>query len=160
MYKSKIVIPKWSIVVKNWRFIQNNCHFCKFLVNVIKITIEHTLLPGGKKALISSNLIDPKTESFGFELVDSCLETVVDVELGLSDLNSLGGFGRLRLGLKSDLKSSGKSFSRSSCSMLDKISSIKLASVLVLVVDSSNLNPGGRNFDTSSETIFVVAGFL
>ena len=132
---------------------------------VVEEVVEDSsaLNPGGKKALISSNLIFPKTESFGFELVDSCLELVVDVVLGLSDLKSLGGFGRLRLGLKSaglKSKSSGKSFSRSSCSMLDKISSIKLASVLVLVVDSSNLNPGGRNLDTSSETIFVVAGFL
>ena len=103
------------------------------------------LNPGGKNALISSNLsVSTK------DLVDSSFPVVEVVEVsGVFGLNNLGGLGL------SNLKSLGKSLARSSCSMLDKMSSMRLLSVVVLVVDSSSLNPAGKNFDTSSWTIEV-----
>ena len=53
-------------------------------------------------------------------------------------------------------KSLGKRAFRSSCSILDKISRIKLVSVVVLVVVSSNLKPGGKNDFTSSCLILSI----
>ena len=110
------------------------------------------LYPGGKNALASSNLIDPNDSRRLSELE---LELELESELLLEDvevvlpedlllLNNLGGLGRADL----KLKSLGKRLS--SISMLDKISEIKLVSVVVLVVVWSMLNPGGKNADTSS----------
>ena len=53
-------------------------------------------------------------------------------------------------------KSLGNKAFRSSCSILDKISRIKLVSVVVLVVVSSNLKPGGKNDFTSSCLILSI----
>jgi hypothetical protein len=75
-------------------------------------------------------------------LLEDEVEVVLPEDLLL--LNNLGGLGRADL----KLKSLGKRLS--SISMLDKISEIKLVSVVVLVVVWSMLNPGGKNADTSS----------
>ena len=89
-----------------------------------------------------SNNDDSELESV-LLLLDEVVKVVDDVP-DLLLLNNLGGLGRA--GLK--LKSLGKRLS--SISMLDKISEIKLVSVVVLVVVSSILNPGGKKADTSS----------
>lgn len=97
--------------------------------------------PNESKRLLDDN-DDSELESVLLLLLDEVVK-VVDVP-DLLLLNNLGGLGRA--GLK--LKSLGKRLS--SISMLDKISEIKLLSVVVLVVVSSNLNPGGKKADTSS----------
>ena len=58
------------------------------------------------------------------------------------------------------MKSFGKNLLISSCSILERISAIKLVSVVVVVVDSSNLNPGGKNLETSSVLMLLGMGLL
>ena len=111
------------------------------------------LNPGGKKALTSSKL----TDSNKLPSLDSVeVSFVVVFVVVWSWLNNLGGFGLDSLGLKSF----GKNFLISSSSILERISAIKLVSVVVVVVDSSNLNPGGKNLDTSSVLMLVGMGLL
>ena len=129
-------------------------------------------MPGGRNALTSSNFKESKNDGFldlvvvGFS-VDVLKAFVVVVVLLVASLvfwNNLGGLGLDLFLLKSGKgpKSLGKSLAKSSCSILDKISSIKLVSVVVVVVDSSNLKPGGKNLLTSSCLILeiLVLGLL
>jgi len=111
--------------------------------------------PGGRNALTSSNFKESIKD--GFDGFDSF--SVFSVALLDSLWNNLGGLGLLPVLLKSGKgpKSFGKSLAKSSCSILDKISLIKLVSVVVLVVLSSILKPGGKNLFTSSVRILDVS---
>jgi len=97
------------------------------------------LKPGGKNAATSWN-----TTLFSVVLCSEEAAVARPVVLGELDLNSLGfAFGSF-LGTNPELGIGD----RSSNSMLAKISSIKLFSVVEVVV--VGLNPGGKNRDTSS----------
>ena len=112
--------------------------------------------PGGRNELTSSKFKESNMDDFLDSVVDFSVDVLkAFVVLVVLLVDSLVGFWNNLGGLGLDLflpksgngpKSFGKSLAKSSCSILDRISWIKLVSVVVVVVVSSNLKSRKKNF--------------